>query len=100
MTERVSPGARQAALRPGWRLPIAAYLAADGVRVNAVSPGPFPHGRAAGSRKFMERLVGRCLLGRVGRPEELKGAVLYLAAGASGFVTGQNLVVDGGWTVR
>jgi gluconate 5-dehydrogenase len=78
---------------------LAAQLAADGVRVNAVSPGPFPHGKSAADRKFVARLAGRCLLGRTGRPEEIRGAVLYLASGASSFVTGQNLVVDGGWTV-
>lgn len=79
---------------------LASFLAADGIRVNAVSPGPFPHGKSAKSAKFMKRLAERCLLGRTGRPEEIKGAVLFLASEASSFVTGQNLVVDGGWTTR
>jgi NAD(P)-dependent dehydrogenase (short-subunit alcohol dehydrogenase family) len=79
---------------------LAAYLAPRGVRVNAVSPGPFPHGKSATDRKFVTRLAQRCLLGRVGRPEEIGGAVLFLASDASSFVTGQNLVVDGGWSVR
>ena len=79
---------------------LAAFLAAEGVRVNAVSPGPFPHGQSASDRKFVARLAGHCLLGRTGRPQEIKGAVLYLASDASSFVTGQNLVVDGGWSAR
>ena len=79
---------------------LAAFLAPRGVRVNAVSPGPFPHGKSASDRKFVRRLAERCLLGRTGRPEEIGGAVLYLASDASSFVTGQNLVVDGGWTAR
>lgn len=79
---------------------LAAQLAPDGVRVNAVTPGPFPQGRSARDRKFMGRLAARCLPGRTGKPVEIKGAALYLASDASSFVTGQNLVVDGGWTVR
>jgi NAD(P)-dependent dehydrogenase (short-subunit alcohol dehydrogenase family) len=79
---------------------LASFLAAGGIRVNAVSPGPFPHGKSARSPAFMKRLAARCALGRTGRPEEIKGAVLYLASDASSFVTGQNLVVDGGWTIR
>lgn len=78
---------------------LAAELA-PGVRVNAISPGPFPSGASGRNRKFTRRLAGRCLLGRTGRPVEMKGAVLFLASDASSFVTGQNLVVDGGWIVR
>jgi gluconate 5-dehydrogenase len=79
---------------------LAAELAPDGIRVNAITPGPFPHGRTTENRKFIRRLRERTLLGRCGLPDEVKGAALYLAADASSFVTGQNLVVDGGWTTR
>lgn len=75
---------------------LAVYWAADGVRVNCLSPGPFP---APGvSQELVARLEQRVPLGRMGEPHELKGAVVFLASRASSYVTGQNLVVDGGWT--
>jgi gluconate 5-dehydrogenase len=74
---------------------LAVYWAADGVRVNAISPGPFP---AADSEEFTRRLSERVPLRRTGTRHELKGAVVYLASDASSYVTGHNLVVDGGWT--
>jgi gluconate 5-dehydrogenase len=71
------------------------------VRVNAISPGPFPHENANPSAEEKEshrRLCERVPLGRIGRPPELKGAVVLLASQAGSYITGHNLVVDGGWT--
>lgn len=73
----------------------AVALAPRGIRVNAISPGPIPAGAPAA---FVERLASRVPLGRVGRPDELRTAVLFLASPASTFVTGIDLPVDGGWT--
>jgi gluconate 5-dehydrogenase len=75
---------------------LAVYWAGDGVRVNSLSPGPFPSESAA--PVMVERLKGKCPMGRMGRPEELKGAIVFLASDASSYMTGQNLIVDGGWT--
>ena len=75
---------------------LAAYWAADGVRVNCLSPGPFPGETAPPA--LVERLCTKLPMRRMGRPHELKGAVVFLASDASSFVTGQNLTVDGGWT--
>jgi gluconate 5-dehydrogenase len=75
---------------------LAAYWAADGVRVNCLSPGPFPGDKAPAA--LFERLRGKLPMKRMGRPWELKGAVVFLASDASSFMTGQNLVIDGGWT--
>lgn len=75
---------------------LAVYWAADKVRVNCLSPGPFP--RETAPAKMVERLCEKSPLRRMGAPHELKGALLFLASDASSYVTGHNLVVDGGWT--
>ncbi len=75
---------------------LAVYWAKDGIRVNCLSPGPFP--KAEVSRALVERLETKSPMGRMGLPGELKGALVFLASDASSYVTGQNLTVDGGWT--
>lgn len=78
---------------------LAVYWAGDRIRVNAISPGAFPKDDApAVTPEFRRRLCERVPLGRLGRPDELKGAVVFLASDAASYVTGHNLVVDGGWT--
>lgn len=76
----------------------AAYLARYGVNVNCVTPGPFPGAAAQRDPAFLARLEALNPLGRIGRPEDVVGAFVYLASAASDYVTGHNLVVDGGWT--
>jgi NAD(P)-dependent dehydrogenase (short-subunit alcohol dehydrogenase family) len=81
-------------------------LAPQGVRVNVVSPGPiyFDGGNWEMIRKAMpaiyERALAQCALGRMGAPEEVARAVVFLASPAASYVTGANLVVDGGFTKR
>ena len=75
---------------------LAVYWAADRVRVNALSPGPFPAPTVPA--ELVQRLEARSPMGRMGLPWELKGAVVFLASDASSYMTGQNLVIDGGWT--
>ena len=77
----------------------AVWLAKYGIRVNCISPGPFPSYHAQQSKKFIDELSNKVPLGRIGKPEELKGPLLFLASDASSYVTGHNLVVDGGWTI-
>jgi NAD(P)-dependent dehydrogenase (short-subunit alcohol dehydrogenase family) len=75
---------------------LAVYWARDGVRVNCLSPGPFPSPKVPA--ELVRRLCDRSPMDRTGRPHELKGAVVFLASDASSYMTGQNLVIDGGWT--
>lgn len=73
--------------------------APHGVRVNAVVPGPFPNPAGMGDdRPFVDRLARRVPMGRVGRAEEIPGAVVFLASDAASYVTGTSIIVDGGWT--
>lgn len=74
---------------------LAAVLAPD-VRVNAITPGGVWRDQA---EVFQTRYVARTPLQRMATEEDLKGAVAYLASDLSAYVTGHNLVVDGGWTV-
>ena len=80
---------------------LATYWAKHNIRVNAICPGAFPPARlsdAAFWPEFVGRLEKKVPLGRMGRPAELKGLVVLLASDASSYLTGQNILVDGGWT--
>lgn len=75
---------------------LAAYWGKDRVRVNCLSPGPFPGDSAP--QELVERLKTKSPMARIGLPHELKGALILLASDAGSYITGQNLLVDGGWT--
>jgi NAD(P)-dependent dehydrogenase (short-subunit alcohol dehydrogenase family) len=103
-----------------WRIPSAGYAASKGgvinltrdlasqwarrgVRVNAIAPGWFESEMTAplfeGEENWQRHMERTVPAGRAGREGELDGALLFLASDASSYVTGQTLVVDGGWTV-
>ena len=78
---------------------LAVYWAKDNIRVNCIAPGPFPTDKTqARLPEFIGRLDTKSPMGRMGRPEELKGLVVLLASDAGSYITGQNILVDGGWT--
>jgi len=82
---------------------LALEWAARNIRVNAVSPGYFETDMTEGLRasdRWRSHLLERIPMGRFGVPDEIVSAVLYLASRASRYVTGSNLVVDGGWAAE
>jgi len=78
---------------------LASFLSPYGIRVNALSPGAFPHPPTQKHEKFMQMLGSKNPMNRIGQPDELKGAVALLCSDAGSYITGQNLCVDGGWAI-
>lgn len=78
----------------------ASYLSKYKIQVNAVTPGPFPSENVQKDKNFIKNLSEKTLFNRIGKPEDLAGAFVFLSSEAADFITGQNIIVDGGWTVR
>jgi len=81
----------------------ALQYAQDRIRANSVHPGPILTPMTEKRRAdpaIYERMVSRIPLGRYGEPDEVAYGVLYLASDESSFVTGSELVIDGGWTAQ
>jgi meso-butanediol dehydrogenase / (S,S)-butanediol dehydrogenase / diacetyl reductase len=81
---------------------LAAEGAPHGIRVNCVSPGmietPATRGDLLADDHPMRRIASAIPLGRIGQPEEVARCALFLASDAASYVTGANLVIDGGWS--
>ncbi len=94
----VEYGAGKAAINQLTRY-LAAHYAKSKIRVNAIAPGAFPwESMQDDNKEFMENLSKKCMLGRIGKRDEIAGTVVYLASDASTYMTGQVLSVDGGIT--
>ena len=91
-------GASKAALLEFTRY-VASFWGQYGVRCNALCLGPFPKSITPEMQEFVTRLKNRTCVNRVGRAEEIAGAILFLASEASSYMTGHSLVLDGGFTI-
>lgn len=80
----------------GLTLYLATYWASAGVRTNTITVGGVENGQDV---EFISRATSRIPMGRMGRPYDYQGALVYLCSDASAFVTGANIVVDGGKSV-
>jgi len=78
---------------------LATSWAQHGININAIAPGWFPTKMSGGLiEKFEEKMLEGIPMRRFGKPEDIKGVVLFLASPAAAYITGQTIVVDGGAT--
>lgn len=77
---------------------VAMMLAKYNINVNTISYGPFPNPEYVKDKEFLTKLAKKTFLNRVGKSEEVTAAVFFLSLDENSFLTGQNIIVDGGWT--
>ena len=79
---------------------LASFLSLYNIRVNCISPGPFPYQSTQKDfPDFIKKLSKKNTLNRIGKPFEIKGSTLLLCSRAGSFINGQNICVDGGWSI-
>lgn len=78
---------------------LSVIFAKDGMRVNTLVPGMFPQKRPPERLDYMQEVSKRIPLNRIGIPREIIGPVVFLLSDASSYMTGQELIIDGGYTI-
>ena len=78
---------------------LASYYGESGVISNCIAPGAFPKEENL-TKTFREKLISNIPLSRLGQPDDLVGVMLFLISDDSNYITGQTVVVDGGWIIR
>lgn len=76
-----------------------AYLIERNINVNCITPGTFPSQKVQENKEFVRRLSAKNPAHRIGNAEDLKGITVLLASRASDYIVGQNIIIDGGWTI-
>lgn len=87
----------------GFTKALALELAGDGVTVNGISPGPFAtdmNAAVLNNPEASEQFLANMPIARWGRPEEIGSLACYLCSEAAGFITGTDILIDGGWTAK
>jgi NAD(P)-dependent dehydrogenase (short-subunit alcohol dehydrogenase family) len=80
---------------------LASYLSPYMIKVNSISPGAFPFPSTIKKfPKFINKLKKKSVLGRIGNPKDLSGIIVLLCSEAGDYINGQNICVDGGWSIR
>ena len=77
---------------------LATVYANQGIRANSISPGAFPNKETQKNTSFIKELCRMNPMERIGQPSDLYGAIVFLASDASSYMTGHNMIIDGGWT--
>ena len=76
---------------------LASYYGKHGIRINCVSPGGIFNNQ---HKNFVKNYVNNVPLKRMGNPDDISPAVSFLLSEEASYITGQNLIVDGGWTCK
>jgi len=82
-----------------WSKYASVEFGSEGIRFNTISPGPFPDPSKVSDNVFISKLKQKVPMGRIGELEDLIGPIIFLASESSKYITGENIIVDGGWTV-
>jgi NAD(P)-dependent dehydrogenase (short-subunit alcohol dehydrogenase family) len=87
----------------GFTRALALEVAAEGITVNTISPGPFGtdmNQTIMNNPEVNAQFLASLPVGRWGKVEEIGALACYLCSGYAGFITGSDILIDGGWTVR